>query len=111
MVDSELVRMELKGFMKEWTSFIKGIVARECSLIGQGCGMNFVQEELRDEDLNGGRHKNDDENISLSSQVKKGKFKNISSGESTSQDGKKKYMRKIQVLCMSQVWELCKVNV
>jgi hypothetical protein len=29
MDDSVLVRMTLKGFMKEWTSFIKGVVARE----------------------------------------------------------------------------------
>jgi hypothetical protein len=29
MDDSELVRTTLKGFTKEWTSFIKGIVARE----------------------------------------------------------------------------------
>jgi hypothetical protein len=27
--DSELVRTTLKGFRKKWTSFIKGIVARE----------------------------------------------------------------------------------
>jgi hypothetical protein len=29
MDDSKLVRMTLKGFRKEWTSFIKGIMAQE----------------------------------------------------------------------------------
>jgi hypothetical protein len=27
VADSELVRMALKGFTKEWTTFIKGVVA------------------------------------------------------------------------------------
>jgi hypothetical protein len=45
--------------------------------------------------MNGGRYKNDDEKIYLSIQENKGKFKNISSGESTSQYGKKD-MRKFK---------------
>jgi hypothetical protein len=57
---------------------------------------DFVQEELRDEDLNGGWYKNDDENVALASQAKKGKFKKIASGESTSQDDKKKDMSKVK---------------
>jgi hypothetical protein len=36
---------------------------------------DFVQEELQDEELNGGRHKKDEDNVALSSQVKKGKGK------------------------------------
>jgi hypothetical protein len=96
MIDSELVRMTLKGFMKEWTSFIKGIMARENLPDWSRLWDDFIQEELRDEELNGGRHKNDDENLALASQEKKGKFKKISSGESTSQDDKKKDMRKVK---------------
>jgi hypothetical protein len=46
--------------------------------------------------LNGGHHKNDDENLSLAIQEKKGKFKKISSGESTYQVDKKKDMRKVK---------------
>jgi hypothetical protein len=33
--------------------------------------MTSFQEELRDEELNGGQHKNDDENLSLSSQERR----------------------------------------
>jgi hypothetical protein len=47
MDDSELVRMTLKGFTKEWTSFIKGIVAREKLLDWSRLWDDFVQEELR----------------------------------------------------------------
>jgi hypothetical protein len=46
--------------------------------------------------LNGGWYKNDDENIALANQVKKGKFKKFASGESTSQDCKKKDMSKVK---------------
>jgi hypothetical protein len=94
--DSELVRTTLKGFTKEWTPFIKGIVAREKLPDWSRLWDDFVQEELRDEELNGGRHKNDDENVALASQVKKGKFKKFASGESTSQDDKKKDMSKVK---------------
>jgi len=45
--------------------------------------------------LNGGRHKVDDENLSLASQAKKGKFKKFANGESTSQEDKKD-MRKVK---------------
>jgi hypothetical protein len=51
---------------------------------------DFVQDEFRDEELNGGRYKNDDENIALANQVKKAKFKTIVSKDSTSQGSKKK---------------------
>jgi hypothetical protein len=57
---------------------------------------DFVLEELRDEDLNGGRYKSDDENVALVSQPKKGKFKKFARGEPTSQDGKKKDMSKVK---------------
>ena len=82
MDDSELVRTTLKGFTKEWTPFIKGVVAREKLPDWSRLWDDFVQEEIWDEELNGGKHKKDDENQALSSQVKKGK--KIASG-----DGKK----------------------
>jgi hypothetical protein len=46
--------------------------------------------------MNGGWHKNDDENLDFFSQKNKGKFNNIVSGEYTSQAGKKKDMRKVK---------------
>jgi hypothetical protein len=44
--DSKLVRTALKGFTKEWTPFIKGIVAREKLLDWSRLWDDFVQEEL-----------------------------------------------------------------
>jgi len=82
--DLELLRMELKGFRKEWTPFIKGIMTQETLPDWSRLWDEFIQEGIQDEDLNGVRHKNDDENIDFFIQVKKGKFNNISSGESTS---------------------------
>jgi hypothetical protein len=73
--DSELVRTTLKGFTKEWTPFIKGVMAREKLPDWSRLWDDFVQEELRDEEMNGGRHKKDEDNVALSSQVKKGKGK------------------------------------
>jgi hypothetical protein len=58
-------------------------------------GDEFIQEELRDDDLNGGQHKNE-ENIYLSSQVRKRKFKKVVSGESTSREDKKNDMRNVK---------------
>jgi len=44
--DSELVRTTLKGFKKEWTSFIKGIMAHEKLLDWSRLCNELVQEEL-----------------------------------------------------------------
>lgn len=51
---------------------------------------DFIQEELRDEELNGGKHMVDDEIVALASKVKKGK--KISSED----DKKKKDMNKVK---------------
>jgi hypothetical protein len=56
---------------------------------------DFVSEELQDEESNGDRHKNDDENLALASQEKKGKFKKFVDGEST---GKKKDISKVKCI-------------
>jgi hypothetical protein len=53
---------------------------------------DFIQEELQDEELNGGRSKANDGNVALASHVKKSKFKKFSGGESTSQDGKDMFL-------------------
>jgi hypothetical protein len=50
MDDLELVRMTLKGFMKQWTSFIKGIMAREKLPDWTRLWDDFIQEELQDEE-------------------------------------------------------------
>jgi hypothetical protein len=65
MDDSNLVRTPLNGFGKEWTLFIKGIVSREKLLDWSRLWNDFVQEELRDEEMNGGRYTNDNENLAL----------------------------------------------
>jgi hypothetical protein len=95
VADSKLVRMALNRFTKEWTFFIKGIVAQEMILDWWRLWDEFIHEELRVEDLNGVWHKND-ENIFFSSQENKGKFKKIASGKPTSQNDKKKDMRKFK---------------
>jgi hypothetical protein len=87
--DLELVRTTLKGFTKVWTPFIKVVVALEKLPDWSRLWDDFVQEELRDEELNGGRYKNDDKNLALANYAKKGKFKKFASGESTSRDDKK----------------------
>jgi hypothetical protein len=51
--DLKLMRMTLKGFRKEWTLFIKGILAHEKLLDWSRLWGVFTQEELRDEELNG----------------------------------------------------------
>jgi hypothetical protein len=45
----------------------KGVVAQEKLPDWSRLWDDFVQEEFRDEELNGGRHKKDDENESLAS--------------------------------------------
>jgi hypothetical protein len=107
MDDLDLVRTTLKGFTKQWISFIKGIVAREKLHDWTRLWDDFIQEELRDEDFNGGRHKIDDENLALVILAKKGNFKKTANGEYNSQNSKKKDMGKLQsqVLCTSQLWD------
>ena len=52
-------------------------------------------EELQDKELNGVRHKNDDENLALVIQVNKGNLKKFSNGYFISRDNKK-YMIKVK---------------
>jgi hypothetical protein len=52
--DLELARTMLKGFTKELTPFIKGVVGQEKLPDWSRLWDDFIQEELRDEKLNGG---------------------------------------------------------
>jgi competence protein ComGF len=56
-------------------------------------------------------NKNDDENLDLASLEKKGKFKKISSGESTSQYGQEEGHEKIQVLLHVTSFGITQVSV
>jgi len=44
--DGDMLRIALKGFIKEWKPFIKGIVAKEKLLDWNRLWDNFIQEEL-----------------------------------------------------------------
>jgi hypothetical protein len=47
VANSELMTTTLKGFMKECTSLIKGIVGQETLLlIGHVCGMNYFRKNF-----------------------------------------------------------------
>jgi hypothetical protein len=69
--------------------FIKGIVAHDNFPDWMRLWDELIYEKIGDEEMSGGRHKNDDENLYLASQEKKGNFKKITSEESTSQNEKK----------------------
>jgi len=69
--DLQLVRTMLKGFGKEWTLFIKGIMEQEKLLDWSRLWDDFVQEELQDEELNGGHQKNDDEKLLFSARKRR----------------------------------------
>jgi hypothetical protein len=97
--EQELVRTTLNGFTKPWAPFVKGIVAREKLPDWERLWDDFIQEEIREESLHGGQQKgDDDENLALASHARKGKgkTKKNTSGEATSQDGKKKDMSKVK---------------
>jgi len=49
--DSELVRIALKGFTKEWSAFVKGVVAREKLPEWSRLWDDFTQEEIRESSL------------------------------------------------------------
>lgn len=95
VADSELVRTALNGFTKQWTSFVKGIVAREKLPDWERLWDDFIQEEIWEESLQGSQRRgNDQENIVLA-RKSKGKTKK-SSRENTSQEGKKRDMNKVK---------------
>jgi hypothetical protein len=90
--------MTLKVFRKEWTLFIKGVMAHEKLPDWSRLWDDFVQEELQDEELNGGKHKVEDDIVALSIHVKKGK-------KIANEDGKKKKdMGKVKCFACHKFW-------
>ena len=67
--DGDMVRIALKGFTEEWKPFIKGIVAREKLPDWDRLSDDFIQEELRDEDLQL-KQKASDDDVALVSRIK-----------------------------------------
>lgn len=74
--DSEMVRIALKGFTPERKSFIKGIIARDQLLDWNRLWDDFIQEELRDEELHLMK-KDFDDDVALAAWMK-GKQKDLS---------------------------------
>jgi hypothetical protein len=70
--DSELVRIALKGFTKEWEVFLKCVVGREHLLHWSRLWDDFTQEEIR-EGSQSSRQQTDgaDENVFLATKSKK----------------------------------------
>jgi hypothetical protein len=94
MQDVELVNVALRGLPKSWEPFVQGIYAQETvpvfDRLWNDCSQDGTHLEFGD-----GLERSHDDIFSLVSQERKGKFKKISSGELTTQDGKKKkYMTK-----------------
>lgn len=98
--DSELVRTALKGFTKQWTTFIKGITAHEKLPNWGWFWDDFVQEELRDGDLHGGQTKNDEKNPAIAVRAKKAKVKKHQDGNTYSR--RKKDMSKVECFACQQ---------
>jgi hypothetical protein len=63
--DSELVRIALKGFTKDWEVFVKCIVGREKLLDWSRLWHDFTHEEIRVNGEKGGQGV-DEENVPLS---------------------------------------------
>lgn len=49
--DGDMVKIALKGFIEEWKPSIRGVVARVKLVEWNRLWDDFIQEELRDEDL------------------------------------------------------------
>jgi hypothetical protein len=83
------VNVALIGNPKSWEPFVQGIYARDTVSGFDRLWTDYIQEETRLESRDGLKRSHN-ENFSLASQERNGKFKKIASGESTAQDGKKK---------------------
>jgi 23S rRNA A1618 N6-methylase RlmF len=99
VTDEEMVRTALNSFAKPWAPFINGIVARETLPKFDRLWDDFIQKEIQEQSL-AGQQKGDDENLALASQTRKnkgkGSIKRNTSGESTSQAGKKRDLSKVK---------------
>jgi hypothetical protein len=90
------VNVAFIGLPKSWEPFVQGICAQETVSWFDRLCIDCIKEETQLEFNNGLKRIHNDK-FYLFIQERKGKFKNISSGESISQDGKKKKeMRKVK---------------
>jgi hypothetical protein len=106
--DVELVNVALRGLPKSWEPFVQGICARETVPGFDRLWTDCIQEETQLESRDGLKSSHD-ENLSLSSPGKEGKVQEdfqwrVYHSRWKEEEGHEK----IQVLCMSQVWTLCR---
>ena len=70
--NSELVRIALKGFTKEWEVFVKCVVSRENLLDWRRLWDDFTQESIREGSQGSGQKEGaSEENVALSAKSKK----------------------------------------
>jgi hypothetical protein len=51
ILDGEMVRTSLNGFLKKWNTFVEGVVSRENCPNWERLWDDFIQEETREEAL------------------------------------------------------------
>ena len=72
-MDSELVRIALKGFTKKWEVFVKCIVGREKFRDWSRLWDDFTQEEIREGALGGQVSEEVEHNVALAAKTNKKK--------------------------------------
>jgi len=87
--DFDMVNIVFRGITKSWEHFVEGICPRDIVPNFNRIWIDCIQEDTLLESRYGFKRIHDEE-FSLSSQERKGNIKNISSGELTTRDGKKK---------------------
>jgi hypothetical protein len=77
ITDSDLVRIDLNGFTKEWEVFVKCVVGRENLLDWSGLWDDFTQEEIRERSQSSEQKIDEvDKNVVLTAnRKKKGSFR------------------------------------
>jgi hypothetical protein len=71
--ESELVRIALNGFGKQWDVFVKCVVGREQLPTWERLWNDFIQEEIREGSQHGEQKKKSDDEENLALATKKGK--------------------------------------
>ena len=99
-IDSELVKVTLKGCVKHWTTFVDGILVRQQLPNWSQLRDDFFQKEIWENSLTKGQQKGTEEKyeLALATQSKKGnvKAKQNQSGGAPSQNKKEKDMSKFK---------------
>ena len=78
ILDSEMVRIALKGFTKRWDVFFKCIVGREKLPDWSRLWDDFTQEEIREGALGGKVSEEMEQNVALATRSKNNKKKDLS---------------------------------